>query len=48
VKWVSSKLYTYEFKDGINMKQLPLDFDVGDVWVYLPCTSCYLTLIPDR
>ncbi|KIJ96130.1 hypothetical protein K443DRAFT_682523 [Laccaria amethystina LaAM-08-1] len=33
VKWVSSKLYTYEFKDGINMKQLPLDFDVGDVWI---------------
>ena len=46
---ISSKLYTFEFKDGIDMHQLPLDFDdLRDVWVYLPSTSCWLTLIPDR
>lgn len=34
LNWVSSKLYTFEFRDGIDMNRLPLDFDdMRDVWI---------------
>ncbi|EDR02418.1 uncharacterized protein LACBIDRAFT_295395 [Laccaria bicolor S238N-H82] len=34
LNWLSSKLYTFEFTDGIDLQKLPLDFDdLRDVWI---------------